>query len=90
MGALLLAAAVAAGHGFVGDLFMKARDLSALRQERASLAADVERLRTELALEHAKRVEVERHAADLNAQVAELSSQVEFLKARRPLAKSAD
>lgn len=54
------------------------------------LAADVERLRTELALESATGDELERHAAELNARVAELNGQVEFLKARRAPAKIAD
>jgi phage shock protein A len=61
-----------------------------LRQERELLAADVERLRTELALESATGDELERHAAELNARVAELNGQVEFLKARRAPGKSAD
>jgi chromosome segregation ATPase len=81
---------VVAGHGFLGELFTTARDRVALREERNMLAAKVERLQTELAVESAKRLELERHAADLNAQVAELNGQVEFLRARRPLAKSAD
>lgn len=88
--ALLLVVAVAAGHGFAGDLFMTVRDRAALRAERDQLAATVERLRTEMAVESAKRRELERHSADLNAQVAELNGQVEFLRARRPLAKSAE
>ncbi|HEU0225054.1 MAG TPA: hypothetical protein VFR29_06430 [Steroidobacteraceae bacterium] len=79
-----------AGHGFLGELFMSVRDRIALREERDLLAASVERLQTELAVESAKRLELERHAADLNSQVAELNGQVEFLRARRPLAKSAD
>ncbi|HEY7741395.1 MAG TPA: hypothetical protein VIB01_12350 [Steroidobacteraceae bacterium] len=81
---------ILAGHGILGDLFSTARDRIALRKERDQLAATVERLQTELAVERAKRLELERHAADLNAQVAELNGQVEFLRARRPLAKSAD
>lgn len=89
-GGALLVLLVAAGHGFAGDLFASARDVAALRSERDFLAAEVERLRTELALESAKRGELERHAVDLNAKVAELSGQVEFLKARRVSAKSAD
>jgi hypothetical protein len=90
VGALLLALVIGAGHGFLGDLFTKARDLAALRRERESLTASVERLRTELAVERAKRRELERHAIDLNAQVAELNGQVEFLRARKTIAKSAD
>lgn len=86
---MLLALAVAS-QGFLGELFTTAHDRAALRQERGELAARVERLQTELAVERAKRRELERHAADLNAQVAELNGQVEFLKVRRPLAKSAD
>ena len=84
---LLLAAAV---HGFAGDLFFAARDLAASRQERDLLAAEIERLRTELAVERATRAELERHAAGSNAEVAELNRQVEFLTARRASGKNAD
>lgn len=72
-----------AGHGFAGEVFVKARDLAALREERNLLSAEVERLRTELAVESATRLELEHNAADLNAQVAELNGQVEFLRARK-------
>ena len=81
---------IAAGHSFAGDLYLSAREIAALRQEREMLAADVERLRTELALESATGDELERHAAELNARVAELNGQVEFLKARRAPGKSAE
>lgn len=90
VGALVLLALAVASQGFLGELFTTARDRAALRKERGELAAKVERLQTELAVERAKRRELERYAADLNAQVAELNGQVEFLKVRRPLAKSAD
>jgi chromosome segregation ATPase len=89
-GAALVLLLVAAGHGFAGDLYLSARELAALRQERDLLAADVERLRTELALESATRDELERRAAELNARVAELDGQVEFLQARRPPARNAE
>lgn len=79
----MLLLAVAAGHGFAGEVFVKARDLAALREERDLLSAEVERLRTELAVVNATRHELERNAADLNAQVAELNGQVEFLRARK-------
>lgn len=87
---VLLLLLVGAGHGFVADLFMKARDVAVLQAERESLAAQVERLQTELAVESATRRELEQNAAVLNAQVAELSGQVEFLKARRAPANSAE
>ncbi len=82
IGALVAVLIVGAGHGFAGDLFAKASDLAALRAQRDSLIAESQRLRTELAVESAKRYELERHAADLNTQVEELKGQVEFLKAR--------
>lgn len=79
-----------AGYGYFGDLFMKARDVAALREQRESLVAEVERLETQLALESATRQELERHAAELNAQVAKLDGQVKFLKSRKaPAAASA-
>jgi phage shock protein A len=61
-----------------------------LREERGLLAAEVERLRTELAVESATRIELERQAAELNAQLAELNGQVKFLMARRAPGKSAE
>jgi phage shock protein A len=81
---------IAGGYGFAGDLFVTARDLVALRKERNFLTADVERLKTELAVERATRLELERQAAELNAQVAELNGQVKFLLARRAAGKSAE
>ena len=79
-----------AGHGFTGDLFATPRDLAALREERDLLAAEIERLRTELAVETATRGELERHAAELNARVTELHREVEFLMARTAPGLSAE
>jgi chromosome segregation ATPase len=87
---VLLLLVVLAGRDFAADLFTPARDLAVLRDERALLAAEVERLQTELALETATRRELERHAADSNARVAELNGQVEFLRARRAPGKSTE
>ena len=81
---------VVAGRGFAGDFYVAVRDLAALREERALLAAEVERLRTELAVESATRRELEQQAAESNARVAELNGQVEFLRARRAPGKSAE
>ncbi|MGQ0430213.1 MAG: hypothetical protein ACT4UQ_09795 [Gammaproteobacteria bacterium] len=81
---------IVAGHGFAGDVFVKAHEFAALREERELLAAEVERLRAKLAVESATRRELERQAAEQNAQVAELGSQVEFLKARRAPGKNVE
>lgn len=81
---------IAGGVGLGRDLFSTARNLGSLREQRESLAAEVERLQTELAVEKATRLELERQAAELNAQVAELDGQVKFLLAGRARAKSAD
>ena len=80
--ALLLLVGV--GYGFGRDLYVTARDFVVLRAERQSLGDEVERLKTELAVERAKRLEIERQAAELSAKVAELNGQVEVLRARRP------
>jgi len=91
MAAGVVAALLAvAGHGVVGDMFVKARDVAALREERELLTAEVERLRATLAVENATSRELEQQAADLNAEVARLGSQVEFLKAGRTARKSAE
>jgi len=82
-GATALVLLVGAGRGFVGDLFATAQDVAEARQQRKLLTAEVERLRTELAVESATRAELEQQAADLTARVAELHRQVEFLTARR-------
>ena len=87
---VLLLLVVVAGRGFAGDFYVAVRDLAALREERALLAAEVERLRTELAIESATRRELEEQAAESNARVVELNGQVQFLRALRTSGKSAD
>jgi chromosome segregation ATPase len=74
---------IAGGYGFAGDFYKSARELATLREQRELLTAEVERLRTAMAVESATRRELELHAAELNAQVAELNGQVKFLQARR-------
>ena len=81
---------VAGSYGFAGDLYVKARDFAALREERELLAAEIERLQTELAVERATRLELERQTAELNAQVAELNGQLKFLMARKAAGKSSE
>ncbi|MEX2150920.1 MAG: hypothetical protein WD793_11955 [Steroidobacteraceae bacterium] len=81
---------VLAGHGFAGDFYMAVRDLAALREERTLLAAEVERLQTELAIASATRRELEQQAAESNARVAGLNGQVQFLRALRTPGKSAE
>lgn len=80
---------VAAWYLFVGDLFVTSRGLRAAQQERAQLAAEVERLRTELALEAATRDELAAQTAELNARLAELDRQVEFLTSRSSVTPAA-
>ena len=79
---------VAGVYGSGGNLYVTARELAALRKEREFLAAEVERLQTELAVESATRLELERQAAELNSQVAELNGHVKFLMARGAASKS--
>ena len=81
---------LAGGSGFASDFYVTVRDLATLRGERKSLAAEVERLQTELAMETATRLELERQAAELNTQVVELKGQMEFLRARRAPGQSAE
>ena len=70
------------GAGMLGDAFVSLGEAAALRAQQATLQAEVERLRTELDVEHATRNELERQAAGLNEQVSQLSRQVQFLAAR--------
>lgn len=87
---MLLLALVAAWQAFVGDLLVTSRDLRAAQAEREQLVAEVERLRTELAMASATRNELESHAAELNARVAELDRQVAFLTSRKGTAPAAN
>jgi chromosome segregation ATPase len=66
----------------MGNALFGVTDATAARQQQQALQAELERLRTELAVEHATRNEVERQAAGLNDQVAELTGQLQFLAAR--------
>lgn len=88
--AVILLLLVAGGYFFAGDLYVTLRDLAMLRKERASLVAEVERLKTELAVERATRLELEQQATELNTQVAELDGQVKFLLARRAHGRGAE
>ena len=54
----------------------------ALGQENAALRAELDRVRTELALEKATRAELDREAADLHARIDDLTNRLEFLAAR--------
>jgi hypothetical protein len=69
--------------GAVGAMVIgNTADTATAQARQQALQAEVERLRTELAVEHATRDELERQAVGLNEQVAELSRQVQFLSAR--------
>ena len=78
-GGLLLVLAIA-----VPRIGFSLEERAAARHEQALLAAELERVTTQLALEGATRRELEGHAAELSTQVEELTRQVEFLAARRP------
>lgn len=83
---LAIAALIVAGFAAVpaADLLGSARERAAARDREATLAAEVERLETRLAVESATRRELEQQAAELNDRVAELAAQVEFLRSRNP------
>lgn len=85
----MLLVLVAAWQAFVGDLLVTSRDLRAAQAERGRLVAEVERLRTELAMASATCDELESHAAELNARVAELDRQVAFLTSRKGVVPAA-
>ncbi|KPJ81096.1 MAG: hypothetical protein AMJ58_06230 [Gammaproteobacteria bacterium SG8_30] len=76
---LLVLLLVAAARGVVADLL----DLEAAREDQALATAEADRLRSQLAVEAATRRQLEQHAADLGAEVEELTRQVEFLSARK-------
>ena len=54
-----------------------------LEGRNAALDAQLARLRTELAMERATRSSLDRQVATLNERIAELRSQIDFLKAQR-------
>lgn len=83
-GVAVLLLLAATGSGLFGDLLVNPLDLAAARKQQAVMTAEVERLRTQLAVERATRADLEQNAAALNTQVVELTRQVEFLTARRP------
>jgi hypothetical protein len=56
--------------------------VGALEVENASLKSEVSRLRVELDIERATRAALDQQVAELNGQVGELSSQVEFYRAK--------
>ena len=66
---------------FAGDgtSTLHLRDLEA---RNAALDAQLARLRTELAMERATRSSLDRQVATLNERIAELRSQIDFLKAQ--------
>lgn len=59
--------------------FSRARTLEA---ENAALRSDLSRLRVELDIERATRAALDQQVAELNGQVGELSSQVDFYRAK--------
>ena len=63
-----------------GTSTLHLRDLEA---RNAALDAELARLRTELAMERATRSSLDRQVVTLNARVAELRSQIDFLDAQR-------
>ena len=81
--ALMLLLVVVVGRGIFGGPIATTMELSTAHEQQARLVAEVERLGTQLAVERATRSEIEQHAAELSAQVAELDRQVEFLTARK-------
>jgi hypothetical protein len=80
--ALLLVLAVFV-RGVVAEMWVTSAELAAAQTERELLAAEVERLRMQLAVEGETRSQLEQHSAELNSQVAELTRKVEFLTARK-------
>lgn len=54
----------------------------ALAQENAVLRTELDRLRTELALEKATRAELNREAVELHARINDLTNRLDFLAAR--------
>jgi len=79
LAALLIAVILSAP---AADLFGTARELGAAKERASALAGEVERLKTQLAVEEATRRELEQQAAQLNDRLAELDAQVEFLRSR--------
>ena len=73
----------AGSRGWLGDVWVTPLALHEARSERAAAQAEVERLKTELAVAVATRHELEQQANELNGKVAELNRQVEFLTGRR-------
>lgn len=82
LGGAALALVATAGLVLMGGAaapFSRARTLEA---ENAALRSDLSRLRVELDIERATRAALDQQVAELNGQVGDLSSQVDFYRAK--------
>lgn len=73
---------LASRNGYLDLPFIAPSALLEARRLNAELAGDLDRARTELAVERATRAEVQRHADELGGEVARLTRQLEFLQSR--------
>ncbi len=90
-GVLTIALLMVLGYSVAGrgsEQAALAARLDEAERTAASLDAELERTRAELALERATRQELQRQADSLGARVAELSQQMEFLASRRTVARN--
>jgi septal ring factor EnvC (AmiA/AmiB activator) len=85
LGGIVIAACLAVAVAFLllqsgdGSPFARSGRLAA---ENASLRNELAQLRVEMDVERATRAALEQQLADLNAQVVEMTSQVEFYRAK--------
>ena len=76
--AVLVALAITAGLRLLSDGATTSAQRAELQQENSALRTEVARLQAELDLERATREALGRQVGELNQQVADLDSQVEF------------
>jgi len=90
-GLLLMVLALAgAGLQLFAPVLAPGTALGELRRENTQLREDADRARIELKFERANRAELERQLAELNEQVKQLETQLEFFNTHSGKARKAD
>lgn len=87
---LMVLALAGAGVQLLEPILAPATAMAELRRENSQLREDAEHASAELKFERATRLELERQVAELNARVAELTTQLEFFNTHSGKARKAN
>lgn len=80
--ALGIVVLLAARNGYLDVPYIAPSRFTEAERNNAVLARELDRARTDLAVERATRIEVQKHADELGGEVARLTRQLEFLQSR--------